>query len=85
MINETNTISIVNNSGLDMDIIHEPECFEFKLPVNEEVTIETIPCKESLQLKIGIDEGKIFISIIPDRSLYAVYHQGVNVFKEFLE
>ena len=68
-----------------MDIIHEPECFEFKLSINEEITLATNPCKESVQLRVGIEQGKVLISIIPHKSLYAVYHQGGDVFKEFLE
>ena len=85
MLNETNTFTILNSTGLEMDIIHEPECFEFTLPIDNEVTIATNACEESIQLRIGVAEGKTLISILSNKSLYEVHHQGVDVFKELVE
>jgi len=78
------SFKIFNSSDSDMEIIHEPECFIFNLPINEEVTVESDSCRESIQLKVSLDKGKIAISILDENSLYNVFYNGKNVFENYL-
>jgi hypothetical protein len=82
---ETRTsFNILNNTGLEMEIIHEPECFEFSLPLNEEVTIEVNSCKDSILLRTSIENGKVIIAVLGSESLYTVYYKGEDIFAKFL-
>ncbi|WP_343307876.1 hypothetical protein AAHN97_12075 [Chitinophaga niabensis] len=78
------SFKIFNSSDSEMEIIHEPECFIFKLPVNEEIKVETDSCEESIQLKVFIDSGKAVISILDENSLYSVFYKGENIFEKYL-
>lgn len=74
------SFKIFNSSEQNMEIIHEPECFAFDLPVNEEVLVEIKPFLESVQLKIYSDNGRIVVSILDENSKYNVLHDGKDVF-----
>ncbi len=74
---------IENDSGLAMEIIHEPECWEFQLPPGEEVTIITEASKESICLSISLFEGKISVRVLDHKSLYDVRYKGNDAFKEY--
>jgi len=82
--NEMTTFTISNDTDGNMTIIHEPECFEFMLPINEEITIETDSCKNSIHLKTYIEDGLITIAILGNKSLYSVYYKGNNIFEKYL-
>lgn len=83
MKNDT-SLKIRNNLQENIIIIHEPECFEFTLPPNEEILIETEPKAESIQLNIDVDNGEILISVIPNNSLYTIYYNGQDAFEKYL-
>lgn len=83
-MNQETSLKIFNSSNSEMEIIHEPESFIFNLPINEEIIIETDSCKESIQLKVSSDNGKIVIAILDENSLYSVLHDGQNVFSKYL-
>jgi hypothetical protein len=78
------SFKIFNSSNSEMEVIHEPECFTFNLPVNEEIIVESDSCKESIQLKASYKNGKIIISILDENSLYTVLKNGENVFEQYL-
>jgi hypothetical protein len=82
---ETTTFTIINSTGLEMDICHEPECFEFQLPKNEEVMIQVPSRKETVALRVSIENGKVYICVIDDYNFYKVFHNGVDVFEEFMD
>ncbi|MDB5285601.1 MAG: hypothetical protein JWR05_550 [Mucilaginibacter sp.] len=80
------TFSIANDTNQEMIIVHEPECFEFKLPVNEELEVETRCCKDSILLRTSVDdEGKVVIRVFDDVSLYKVIYKGEDIFKKYLD
>ena len=81
---ETTTFTIVNWTGLEMEICHEPECFEFKLPINDEVMVQVPSRNETVELRVSIENGKIYISVIDDYGNYKVLHNGKDVFEDLL-
>jgi hypothetical protein len=83
MENRKSTFTIENITDLEMTIVHEPECFEFSLPVNEQLIIETKCCEESVVLQTWIDNGRVVIAILNEKSFYNVLYKGVNVFEKF--
>lgn len=78
------SFKISNTSNSEMEIIHEPECFTFNLPINEEIIIETNACLDSIQLNITSEDDKIAISILDEKSDYKVLHNGQDVFAKYL-
>jgi hypothetical protein len=85
IIKEITSFSISNDTGTEMIIMHEPDCFEFDLPPGEELIIETYCCRNSIVLNTGIENGKIRISITGNKSLYNAYHKGENIFKGYFD
>ncbi|NSL88968.1 hypothetical protein ECE50_019155 [Chitinophaga sp. Mgbs1] len=83
-MNPKTSFKILNSSDTEMEIIHEPECFTFNLPINQEVLIETKAKLEAIQLRITIDEGKIVVSILDENSPYNVLHNGEDVFEKYI-
>lgn len=77
--------TIKNDTNLPMTIVHEPECFEFEVPISNEIVIETDPVNDSINLKIDVIEGKTVVSIWPHRSMYSVYHNGNDVFGKYFD
>jgi hypothetical protein len=77
------SFKIFNSTDLNMEIIHEPECFDFELPPNEEVIIETECCEESIILDTSIENGKVTISIHWANSLYRVRYKDEDVFDKY--
>jgi len=81
----TTTFELSNNTSSEITIVHEPECFEFQLPVNEHIIIETNSCAESIVLNIWELKGEVGISILDHKSPYNVYHKGENVFEKYMD
>jgi hypothetical protein len=79
----TNTFVIENTTQSGMNIIHEPECFEFLLPSGEELTVETNNTKNSICIRPWIDNGIINISIWDDKSPYRILYKGCDVFEQY--
>jgi len=79
------SFKILNDTGSKIEIIHEPECFEFNLPENEEIEIETGACKESILIRASLEEGRIVLSVLDENSLYSVSNNGEDVFKKYLD
>ena len=77
----TSSFNIKNSSEKGLIIIHEPECFEFYLQPNDEVTIAFNSSLDSVLLRHSIDDNKIVVSIIDDKSSYRVIHHGVDIFE----
>jgi hypothetical protein len=77
------SFEIFNDSGLDMEIVHEPHSFTFELPPNEAVLVESNAGREDIQLKVAIENGKISISIWAN-GLYRVLKDGADVFEKYL-
>ncbi|TKC60279.1 hypothetical protein FBD94_15345 [Pedobacter hiemivivus] len=78
------SFKIFNNSNSDLELIHEPESFIFNLPINEEVIVEMDSCRESIQLKMSVDNGKAVIAILDENSLYRISHNGEDIFEKYL-
>ncbi len=83
-MNPKTSFKILNSSDTEMEIIHEPECFTFDLPIKQEVLIETRANLETVQLRITMDEGKIVVSILDENSPYNVLYNGEDIFKKYL-
>ena len=81
---EITSFTIQNDSENEMTIIHEPECFEFHLPVNEELIIEVRSSEKSILLMHSLDSGRICISILDDVSLYKVLYKGNDAFGKYI-
>jgi hypothetical protein len=79
------TFILQNITGKVMTIVHEPECFEFELPVNEEIEIETDCHPDSIVLLFSEDEGQPLLSILSSKSLYTVKYKGQDAFAKFLD
>jgi hypothetical protein len=77
------SFTIFNDTQRGIILIHEPECFEFTLPPNEEVVIEADCCEHSIVLKQSIADSQHLISILDENSLYNVLYKGVDVFNKF--
>lgn len=78
------TFEILNETANAMSIVHEPECFEFQLPVNESATIEVDSCESSVQLRVSREDDNVTISILDDSSLYKVFYNKEDVFKKYM-
>ena len=78
------TFEVLNDTANTISILHEPECFEFQLPINELAIIEVDSRESSIQLRISHDDGKVTISILDDSSLYKVFHNKEDVFKKYM-
>lgn len=78
------SFKIRNSSDSEIEIIHEPECFTYNLPINEEASVKTNACLNSIQLNVTSENGKIIISILDENSYYYVLHNDQNVFKKYL-
>ena len=81
---ETISFQIVNKFSSEMLFLHEPEGFEFRLPPNEEVTIQVDPVEHSITLVHSMEENTCVINILDDKSLYKVLYKGVDVFAQYL-
>jgi hypothetical protein len=78
------SFEIINSSNNEMHLIHEPEGFEFILNPNDEVIIEVDSSEETVSLRHSVENGICVIGILPNKSLYSVLHNGVDVFKKYL-
>lgn len=79
------SFTISNHTDHPMTIVHEPECFEFELPIKEEVVIETEPVEDSVYLRVYQDEkSRTIIDVMDSKSLYVVYHKGKDAFEEYI-
>lgn len=83
MENRITSFKILNDTDKEMDIVHEPECFQFCLPSNEEITIETNACRDSILIRTSVENSKVILSILDDGSFYEVFYKGENVFKKY--
>jgi hypothetical protein len=73
------SIQIINSSGNEMCIIHEPECFEFALMQQDEISIEFNAKKNSIAPRHSIENWICVISLLPGNSNYTVLHKGIDV------
>jgi len=81
----TSSFDILNSSEKELIIIHEPECFEFYLQPNDEVTIVFNSSLDAILLRHSIDGDKIVVSIIDDKSPYRVIHNGIDIFEKYMD
>ncbi len=82
MANSVTSFDILNDTENDLEIIHEPECFEFMLPPREKLTIEVDSCEQSIILRHSLAKGTVIISILDDKSYYTVKYKGIDVFSK---
>ena len=86
MSSNTTSFTIRNDSNAIMTIVHEPECFEYELPPNEEVIVEVDAVQKSVALYYHLEDCRITVSIVDERSLgYRVYHNGIDVFERLMD
>lgn len=85
MANSVTSFEIHNETDKDMEIIHEPECFEFVLPPGERLTIEVDSCEQSVVLCHSLVKDTVILSILDHKSLYTVRYKGVDVFRKYKE
>jgi ribonuclease inhibitor len=85
MAANTTSLTIRNDSDVIMTIVREPECFEYQLPPNEEAIVELDSVQKGIALYHHIEDGRITVRIIDERSNgYSVYHNGLEVFERLM-
>ena len=82
MANFVTSIDILNDTENSMEIIHEPECFEFMLPPGEKLTIEVNSGEQSVILRHSLAKDTVILSILDDKSYYIVKYKGIDVFSK---
>jgi len=80
MTNSVTSFDILNDTENDMEIVHEPECFEFMLPPGEKLTIEVDSCEQSIILRHSLAKETVILSILDNKSYYTVRYKGIDVF-----
>lgn len=83
MASSVTSFDILNDTENNLEIIHEPECFEFMLPPGESLTIEVESCEQSVVLRHSLAKGTVIISILDDKSYYTVRYKGTDVFIKY--
>jgi hypothetical protein len=80
-------IKIKNCSIEKMIIIKEPEAISKPFNINDEIEVETNSEEDNISLDIGKNEdGTIYVQIWDAlNTRYVIYHEGKNIFEEFLE
>lgn len=79
------TFQILNQFTWDIHIIHEPEGFEFILPPGEEVSIQVESILDTICLTCALEGTEYILNVKNEKSLYKVYHKGVDVFSQFMK
>ena len=79
-------ITIRNCSKEKISLVKEPEAVEALLDPNDKVEIETNEQEDNIFINIGKDEdGTIYVQIWDAlKTQYVIYHQGKNMFEEYL-
>ena len=83
MANSVTSFDILNDTENDLEIIHEPECFEFMLPPGEKLTLEVNSCEQSIILRHSLAKDTVILSILDDQSYYTVRYKGIDVFSKY--
>jgi hypothetical protein len=83
-MNNNSSFQILNTSEKAMRLVHEPEGFEFILEPKEEVVIEFDGVENGVALRYSTENAICIIGILPEKSLYRVFHNGFDVFKDYI-
>ncbi len=79
-------ITIQNCSEEKMSVTKEPEAVEAFINSNDTIEVETNEQEDNIAINIGKnDDGTIYVQIWDALyTSYVVYHEGKNMFKDYL-
>jgi len=79
-------IEIKNCSNEKMSIVKEPEAIEAFIDTNDSIQLETNEEENNILMNIGKNEdGTIYVQVWDAlNTRYVVYHEGKNMFEEYL-
>ena len=76
------SFAIMNDTGKELIIVHEPECTEFVLPIGDEVSVEIDSCANSIAIRVSHEDNQSRIALLGHKGLYNVTYKSEAAFEE---